>query len=454
MDRLPSVSHVLRARLPKQPHNKLWDIFLSHRGTVLSVEESTKSHESLETGLTIDEAASVLDAAGRLVAPSLCHAHVHLDKCFLLQDAKYEDLEVLRGDFNEAILLTNKAKERFHEEDLIRRGRRLVEESIQTGVTTMRAFVEVDEIVQNRCLRAALSLKEFYQNKCHIQVCVFAQLALFSEEDNGLERRSLIEKALESSDVEAISSTPYVESKPEAMEENIRWTIALAIKHDKHLDFHLDYDLDPLTKPQTFYVLDQLREQQWNARMSSQHTVNLGHCTRLTLFNPQDWNSLRTLSADFPLTFVGLPSSDLFMMGRPCGKGSERVRGTLQVLEIIQNYGIPAAVSINNVGNAFTPYGNCDPLSLASLGVGLYQAPTTADTEILYECVSSRAKAAIGVSGPSFTSLKGQSADLVVIGSPSAPFMSRNVTDAVYNPDWARQTIFKGRLVGSRGYCP
>lgn len=34
--------------------------------------------------------------------------------------------------------------------------------------------------------------------------------------------------------------------------------------------------------------------------------------------------------------------------------------------------------------NAFTPHGNCDPLSIASLGVGIYQAGTKQDTEVLY----------------------------------------------------------------------
>ena len=65
-------------------------------------------------------APEIIDARGCLVAPSLCHAHVHLDKCFLLNDPKYADLEITKGDFAEALELTSKAKKRFEEEDLIR----------------------------------------------------------------------------------------------------------------------------------------------------------------------------------------------------------------------------------------------------------------------------------------------------------------------------------------------
>lgn len=72
-------------------------------------------------------------------------------------------------------------------------------------------------------------------------------------------------------------------------------------------------------------------------------------------------------------------------MGRPSDEeeGQERVRGTLQIIKIIKKYGINAAIGINNVGNAFTPQGSLDPLSLASLGVGIYQAATKADMDLL-----------------------------------------------------------------------
>ena len=72
------------------------------------------------------------------------------------------------------------------------------------------------------------------------------------------------------------------------------------------------------------------------------------------------------------------------MMGRPSKEsgGGERPRGTLQILQMVER-GFSAAIGINNVGNAFTPYGSCDPLALASFAVGTYQAGTKRDAEIL-----------------------------------------------------------------------
>lgn len=44
----------------------------------------------------------------RLLSPSLCHPHIHLDKCFLLSHPKYADLRIEKGDFEEAMKLTSR----------------------------------------------------------------------------------------------------------------------------------------------------------------------------------------------------------------------------------------------------------------------------------------------------------------------------------------------------------
>jgi hypothetical protein len=62
----------------------------------------------------------------------------------------------------------------------------------------------------------------------------------------------------------------------------------------------------------------------------------------------------------------------------------DRYRGTLHIPEIIEERGLQAAIAVNNVGNAFTPQGNCDPLSVASLGVGLYSRGTIRDMDLLF----------------------------------------------------------------------
>ncbi len=388
----------------------------------------------------------ILDARNHLIAPSLCHAHIHLDKCFLLSDPKYADLEIVKGDFKEAMELTARAKGRFERGDLLRRGGWLLGESVKAGVTCMRAFVEVDHIVGFRCLDAALELKRVWRGACEVQVCVFAQEALFSGVWAG-ENRELMEEAVGREGVDAIGTTSYVEQDEHAMDSNVRWAIGTAIDCDKHLDFHLDYNLDLTKPPLTLSVVNLLKQ-----RQRSLKSVALGHCTRLTTFSAEEWQNMAREVEFGKVCFVGLPTSDLFIQGKPGpgDGGGERLRGTLQIPQMIQEYGIPGCIAINNVGNAFTPYGSCDPLGIASMGVGLYHAGTKKDVQVLYECVSTRAKEAIGVSGGSFG--RGEGAYFVLFegvggGMEGRMRGRRTLQEIVYDPPGERKTVFGGCVV-------
>ena len=253
----------------------------------------------------------------------------------------------------------------------------------------MRAFVEVDSVARVKGAEAGLELKRRWQGRCEVQICVFAQEACFTNsgetKDGGEENRRLIEEAMEMEGVDCVGSTPYVEGDEEKARKNVDWIVRLATKKDKHLDLHLDYHLDKGKEPLVWYVLEVLRREGW-ADKANGKTVCLGHCTRMTLFSQDEWKRLKEEVQGLRVSFVGLPTSDLFMMGRP-DEGEnwkDRGRGTLQVPWMIKVLGINAAIGVNNVGNAFTPQGSADPLSVASLGIGLYQSGTEEDASLLY----------------------------------------------------------------------
>lgn len=364
------LSKIVGVRLPDRPPSTQWDISIAD-GRIAAVD----AHDPESSGR--QGPPGILDGANRLLAPSLCHAHMHLDKCFLLQDPKFSDLQIENGDFQEAMEMTGKAKSRFEEDDLLRRGRQLIEESIHHGVTAMRAFVEVDGGVQFKCLDAGLKLKDEFQDRCEIQICAFAQLPLFSGDDGGEEVRRLMTKAALREGVEVLGSTPYVEQDIVKSKMNVSWISLLALANGLHLDLHLDYFLEESKQPLIWATLDIIKSRNWNERTDKR--ITLGHCTRLTRFREGEWQRLKQDIGKLPVAFVGLPTSDLFMM-----RTQENVRGTLPVVEMIQKHGLEASIAVNNVGNAFTPYGSCDPLSIASLGVGIYQAGTKKDAEVLY----------------------------------------------------------------------
>ena len=444
-----SLSRLNNVRLSNKPRSDVWDIILES-GKV----EDTDLHRDSENAGGSDDCAA-LSCNQAFVLPSLCHPHIHLDKCFLFSHTKYDDLEIGRGDFAEALELTSEAKARFEHDDLVTRGGWLIKESIATGVTHIRAFVEVDTTVKFKCLDAGLELKQRFASFCEIQICVFAQDPVFSVGKNYPQGKLLIEEALGREGVETLGSTPYVESREDLMRKNVDWAISSAVKHNKHLDLHLDYNLDSAKPPLIFHVLD-LLQKTWKSKNEGK-TVVLGHCTRLTLFSIDDWLKLRDRVADLPVYFIGLPTSDIYMMGKPNDNdgGGQRARGTLQIPQMIQKYRLQGAIGVNNVGNAFTPQGNCDPLSIASMGVGIYQAGTKTNAEILFDCISTTAKNAIGFAQPEDPFGKASPADFVLFENETLGKkhtlgqvrQRRTLQEIIYDPPKQRRTIFQGRLV-------
>jgi hypothetical protein len=383
----------------------------------------------IEDGKLVSRAPSSSDAksAPSLLLPPLCHPHIHLDKAYLLTCNKpsshgqpdYSDLMPQSGEFKEALSNTSAAKERYTDEDLYLRGSQLLADSYRHGVISMRAFVEVDAVTRFKTVEAAVKLKRDFGHLIQMQICLFAQDPIFSGDNGGL-NRGLLNEALDkyAAHVDALGTTPYVEADQHAAVRNIDFAIRTAMERQLFLDFHLDYHLEPPPSPAPGTLLEALLhhlvDHKWTERASKdRQAIAIGHCTRLTTMESAVTRRLASLIKDnkLPIHFVGLPTSDLYMMGRP--KGTEdggppsrpphsRPRGTVQIPSMIKDWGLDGCLGVNNVGNAFTPSGDGDPLQLASWGVLLYHAGTEADAELLYGCVSERARRAIGlVSQPS-----------------------------------------------------
>ncbi|KAJ5997412.1 hypothetical protein N7522_009072 [Penicillium canescens] len=386
------IQRINGVRLAGQPST--WNIQIEYptdSGTITSVTP----HEDEDTHTT----------ESPLALPALTHPHIHLDKAFIHSTPEYAQFLPSTGTFQEALSSTTKAKQQFNHADLIKRGEWLLAESLASGVTAMRTFVEVDHTVQHICLEAAAELKEKWQQACEIQIVCFAQDPIFSTEYGDQNMRLVCEALDKYPQIDVLGTTPYVETSIDAAKANIDWAIDRALALDKHLDFHLDYNLDTTKEPLVWHVLHTLKQRGWTTRLTTKR-VMLGHCTRLTLLSENEWIRLaRDIHEnDLPVSFVGLPTSDIYMASAGGGNGSEtapqfRPRGTLQILEMIRKYGLDAVIAVNNVGNSFTPWGAPDPLALACLGVGVYQAGSQDDAELLFECISTRARAAIGLSG-------------------------------------------------------
>ncbi|KAK9772763.1 putative Amidohydrolase [Seiridium cardinale] len=392
---------IKRVILPARNNKTSWDVEVKN-GAIQTIRPSDQ--QQTEPEVTSD-----------MLLPALCHPHIHLDKPYILtcnhspsrHHPDYSDLAPTSGSFGEALANTSEAKKRYTRDDLHMRGAQLLAASYRQGVTSLRAFVEIDHVTDTLALETAIKLKDEFAHLVEVQICAFAQDPIFSG-DFGAQNREAIQSALLNfaHAIDVLGTTPYVEKAREAAAENIEWAVKTALANNLHLDFHLDYNLEPSSslQPLTYTVIDVLQKHQWANEADKSKTIVLGHCTQLSTICASELEDLaeKIKESKLPIHFVGLPTSDLFMMGRPgsgnaSSKPHSRPRGTLQVPSLIKNYGLSACLGVNNVGNAFTPFGSGDPLQLASWGVGIYQAGTVDDASVLYSCVSWRARIAIGL---------------------------------------------------------
>ncbi|KAF9236489.1 hypothetical protein BU15DRAFT_89107 [Melanogaster broomeanus] len=382
------ITNVHLAQADAHGAKQLWDINCLN-GRVLSIAPSdTEGKLPAAT-----DNCSVIEGGGGVLLPSLCHAHIHLDKCFILEQCG----PLLTGSLPEALHVTNKAKAGFPERhaDLYARATRLVRESVEAGVTVMRAYVEIDTAVGMVCIDTGLKLKSEWEGVCNIQIVAFAQEALYPSpgiETPG-ENFELLKSALTRDGISVVGSAPWVEPSLEHAHKNIAHILKLAQDNNLHADFHLDYNLDANVVPMVWETLRQMQN-------AGNRRVTIGHATRLGLFSEEEWSTLRKQLNNLPLEIVALPQSDIYMMGRPSSDGSRSVPlagRTLDAARIWRDHGVRIALSVNNVENAFTPQGYVDPLTLACLGVALFQVGTEPEWRELLRSVSTTSKEAIGI---------------------------------------------------------
>ncbi|GAC97393.1 zinc metallopeptidase [Pseudozyma hubeiensis SY62] len=366
----------------------------------------------------IPSTSTCIDANSSISIPGgLCHPHVHLDKCYLL-----DRCTLSTGTFSEALTSTSSAKSHFTHDDVRARMRRLVLSSLSHGVTCMRAFVEVDPTVGLMCLEAGIEVKKEFEDKCEVQIVVFAQDAIFYPDDEAKEKemQRLLEEAATRPEVDVIGSAPYVESLSKRDQEqldergqnikqkqqqsrNITHIFELASKYSKHVDFHLDYDLDPPgseidgTQSMIPFVVSLSQQRIWNHSNGNKRSVTVGHCTKLSCFDEHHLDQLASCfssspTADVPpISFVALPPSDLYMQGRSQPYAS-RSRATLPLLTLSSHPTLQHhtnwAMGVNNVANLFTPQGDADPLALLPTMVGVWQSAKPRDCEVLVGSVN------------------------------------------------------------------
>jgi cytosine deaminase len=399
----------------------LWDIVSTPCGRIARISNSSTDSTSVFSGIDDAKTSSYnnIDAAGGVVIPGFVDAHVHLDKCYLLDRCR-----AIAGDFPEALSQTLDAKRNFTVEDITKRARKLIEKEISFGTSIMRAHVEVDPIIGNKAVTAIIPLKNEYASYITIQVAVFAQEGITNQPG----QVEMLKDALKMG-CDVIASAPYCDPSPE---KNIDIIFDLAKEFNVPVDFHLDYHLEG--KPSLLnYVIEQTIKHGW------QNKVCLGHMTYLSTLTSENIALIGESLKNAGISILALPASDICMMAR--ADNGNRRRGVCPVHELTSK-GACCAFATNNVQNLFTFTGDGDVLKVGTLLCQLLQLTSESGTNLALEMATTIAAKAIGVKHGLEV---GNSADFVLLEGDSSMTL-------LASPPIERVVIKKGKLVSRSTY--
>lgn len=342
--------------------------------------------------------AERIGGGGRLLAPAFVEAHLHVEKALLLDRLPDEVRTV-----GEAIAATAALKRGFSRDDMRARAEELLRMARRHGTLYVRAHVEVDPILGLSALEVALGLREALAGLMTLQIVAFPQEGL--QKAPGTE--DLLREALRLG-ADALGGAPYVDPDPVAHLDTL---FRVALEFGVPLDLHADFSDDPPADPPG---LTARRAAERALAEGYVGRVVLGHATALGALPPAELQPLADLLARADVSLVTLPATDLYLGGRT---DSHNARRALAPIRALREAGVNVAYASNNVRNAFTPFGNADPLEVGLLLMAGGHLAARRDVEAVFGMATTNAARAIGLTG--YGVAVGDRADLVLLDALS-----------------------------------
>lgn len=284
---------------------------------------------------------------GGLVTPLFADVHVHLDKTFTIRRIAENGGAKVDCLFD-AIDLMNTDRKNWSEADIRARATRGLEAAFEQGVGAMRSHVDWTTPEVPTAWPVLNELRQEWKDRLDLQLAalVHGDLVL----DAGSQIAARVAK-----DGGVFGAFFYRNADLEAkIEEMFR----VAVQHDLNLDFHVDEGLEVEADGFSLIVSATVRH-------GMAGRVLCGHACSLSLRGPDELQRILDAAADAGTALVSLPTSNLYLQDRIGGK-SPRLRGVAPLKEA-RAAGMDVVLGSDNVGDAFYPYGNYDPLAILRL---------------------------------------------------------------------------------------
>ncbi|WMS40929.1 amidohydrolase [Acuticoccus sp. MNP-M23] len=348
-----------------------------------------------------------IECGGRLIAPSFCDGHIHLDKTF----AGMPFVPHRRGTTVEARIEAEKEIRREMTVPVFDRGSHLLRRIIGLGTGTLRTHVDIDTEIGLANLHEVLALKEAFAEMVDMQVVAFPQSGILR--DPGV--ADLLSAALEEGATHVGGLDPV--GIDGDMNAPLDVVFALAERHGAGIDIHL-HDGGGAGLAQLREIARRTREAGLSGQVVVSHAFALGDAHEIG------------------------PTVDALAAGGVAILTNGPGRALMPPVCALWEAGVPVLAGSDNIRDAWSPYGNGDMLKRAMV-IG-YRQGMNADDELalLFETITRHTPERLGFEARGI--VDGADADLVVIDTTE-------VQDAVADHPARPLVMKRGRIVAENG---
>lgn len=352
--------------------------------------------------------------AQSLVLPLLADAHVHLDKTFTAHR-----ISGRARSLYEAVELSSRDREQWDAADVRIRVERALGEAEANGIGALRTHVDWTEPAQPVAWDVIGQLSQDWKGRVHVERAALIPLDLIADADHGPALAAEI-----AADRGVIGAFVYGDRDLEA---KLGRVFELAAQHNVALDFHVDEGLDPaLTGIES--VIDLARKYGMAGR------VLCGHGCSLSIRDEAESRAVLDQAAEAGVGLTVLPTTNILLQDAARGRTPRRLG--IAPMHEARTAGLDVLVALDNVADAFYPYGTYDLLDAWRLAV----ITAHLDPAEWLDSISTCPARWIGLPDP--TLRVGAAADFIQIAVPSA--------EALISYPRAARTVYRaGHALGA-----
>ena len=259
--------------------------------------------------------------------------HAHFDKAYLISPEYFKRCQ---ASLQEKWSLYREFKQNYTRNDLLNRMSKCVANMIKQDVKYVRTFVDADSIVEQKCIDAAIYLKEIYQDEIKIDIAIQPLEGL--EDLNSKE--NFLEACMKS---DFIGGLPDRDTSPS---KHIDLLFGLAKSLNKPVDIHVGQNNLPSEK-ETELVLDKIEEHNLKQKVSLVHCISLA-CQKESYIRNQA-KRMKKLNVDV----IVCPSAAISMKQKHSVYSP--IHNSIAPVKILLEESVNVKLGIDNIEDLFMP---------------------------------------------------------------------------------------------------